>query len=441
MEVESVAVRPGQWTWGRVAVRCFACSCFFPYPALAIGGSNGLQLSQALALAAVPLLCATETGRPLRALLLVLTPIYLSALVNTMRDRIPSVDFLPKESAALTLALIILWPAGWLMRRELLGDVLMAACAAIVVHALIGLYQVRAFAHDDFPLLFLYRNPSFKSMEQWSRIYAVYIKRPCGLFPEPSAMAASLGAWLVLLAGLLIDPCETTTLGWRRGPAAAVALAGGLMLVGLSRSGSTFAILGSIVAVGVAKLWRGPRPLGAGKLVMTSVVLLGSLVVAVLAAARLMDHGLGDRVSSSWGFRGLSIAAGLSSNTDPISLVIGVGPGQSTPIIRQQLAGVSLPPDQDELAIFSLAVCYYMETGLVGALALLAVLAMVVRTIAHSSAVLLGFSALCTWLVGVAATTSYMPLSAIWLFLGAMLRWDRLFPPPAGPVLGAGLRS
>jgi hypothetical protein len=438
MEVEKAAVRPGRWKWSRVAVRCFACSCFFPYPALAIGGSNGLQLSQALALAAVPLLCATETGRPLRALVLVLTPIYLSALVNTMLDRIPSVNFLPKESAALTLALLVLWPAGWLMRRELMGDVLIAACAAIVVHALIGLYQVRSFAHDDFPLLFLYRNPSFKSMEEWSRVYAVYIKRPCGLFPEPSAMAASLGPWLVLVAGLLIDPRGTAILGWRGGPVAAVALAGGLVLVALSRSGSTFAILGSILAVGVAKLANGPRRVGAGTLVMTGLVLVASLVVAVVAAARLTDHGLGDRMSSSWGFRGLSIVAGMTSNTDPVSLGIGVGPGQSTTIIRRQLAGVPLPPDQDELAIFSLAVCYYMEMGLIGALALLVVLAMAARAIARSSAVLLGFSALCTWLVGVGATTSYMPLSAIWLFLGAMLRWDRLFPRPAGFAPEAG---
>jgi hypothetical protein len=147
-----------------------------------------------------------------------------------------------------------------------------------------------------------------------------------------------------------------------------------------------------------------------------------------------MDHGLSDRVSSSWGFRGLSIVAGLTSNTDPISLIIGVGPGQSTPIIRQQLAGVPLPPDQDDLAIFSLAVCYYMETGLVGALALLVVLAMAVQAIVRSSALLLGLAALGTWLVGVGATTSYMPLSAIWLFLGAMLRWDRLFPRPAAPA-------
>ena len=111
-----------------------------------------------------------------------------------------------------------------------------------------------------------------------------------------------------------------------------------------------------------------------------------------------------------------------------------MGPGQSTPIIRRRLAGVPLPEDQDELAIFSLTVCYYMETGLVGSLALLGVLGMALRAIARSSAVRLGLGVLFTWLVGVGVTTSYMPLSAIWLFLGAMLCWDRLFPPASPHV-------
>jgi hypothetical protein len=418
---------PGWSAWGRVATRLFAFSCFFPYPALAIGGNNGLQLSQALALAGVPLLCGLAPGRSLRALLLILTPIYLSALVNAMLERIPATDLLFKESVALTLAVMVLWPADWVMRREVFGEVLAAACAAILVHAMIGLYQVYSFSHDEFPLLFLYRNPSFKSMELWAPIYARYMKRPCGLFPEPSAMGASLGPWLVLLAGLLLDPHRAHALGWRGGKFAAVALGAGFLLVALSRSGSTFAIMGAVLALCVARMPGRLRSSGIKGLLTTGVVLLTVASVVGYATSRL-SSGLEDRLDSSWGLRGMSILAGLTANTDPASLAIGVGPGQSTPLIRRTLAGVPLPPDQDELAIFSLTVCYYMETGLVGCLAMLAVLVMALKAIARSSAVLLGWSALGSWLVGVAATTSYMPLSAIWLFLGAMLSWDRLFP-------------
>jgi hypothetical protein len=97
---------------------------------------------------------------------------------------------------------------------------------------------------------------------------------------------------------------------------------------------------------------------------------------------------------------------------------------------------VPLPDDEGELAIFSLTVCYYMEMGIVGALAMLAVLAMVLRAVVRSSAVLLGLCTLGTWIVGVAATTSYMALSAIWLCLGVLLCWDRLFPAPEDVSLG-----
>jgi hypothetical protein len=428
MQDHAATLTPGRPGWDRAAARLFAFACFFPYPALAIGGSNGLQLSQALALAGAPLLCVRAPGRPFRALLLIVTPIYLSALANAMLDSVPSAEVLPKESASLTLAVLVLWPAEWLMCRDLLREVLAAACAAIIVHALIGLVQVYSFAQGEFPLLFLYRNPSFKSMEEWHHLYATYIKRPCGLFPEPSAMTASLGAWLVLLAGLHLDTHRARVLGWRGGLVSAVGLAGGFLLAALSRSGSTFAIMAAVLAVCVGKRRGGIRSSGLGKLLTTVSVLLAVALVVGYAASRL-SHGFRDRIESSWGLRGISIQAGLTSNTDLASLAIGVGPGQSTPIIRRHLAGVPLPEDQDELAIFSLTVCYYMETGLVGTLALLGVLGMALRAIARSSAVRLGLGALGTWLVGVGATTSYMPLSAIWLFLGAMLCWDRLFPP------------
>jgi hypothetical protein len=419
----------GRKAWDGVAARAFVFSCFFPYPALAIGRSNGLQLSQALALAVAPLLLVLPPGRAFRALLLILTPVYLSALVNSLLDTTPSADILPKESMSLTLALLPLWPAGWVMQRRRFRGVLAAACAAVFIHSLVGFYQAYSFWYDEFPLLFLYQNPSFKSMQEWHRVYALYMKRPCGLFPEPSAMGASLGPWLVLLAGLFIDPDHARAVGWRAGRGAGFALACGFALVALSRSGSTFAIMGSVLGVCLAKMpgWFRP-PLGFRKLLTTVLVFLAGAGVVGYSGYRI-SRGFQDRVESSWGLRGLSIRAGLTANTDPASLAFGAGPGQSTPLIRRELAGVPLPEGQDEPAIFSLTVKYYMETGLVGALALLAVLAMVVHAMARSSAVLLGLGALATWLVGVAATTSYMHLSAIWLFLGAMLNWDELFPP------------
>src|SRR3954467_12333750 len=220
MEATADTSVPVRGDWERVAARFFAASCFFPYPALAIGGNNGLQLSQALAMASVPLLLVRAPGRPFGALLIVLIPIYLSMLVNVMFGDVPSVSVLPKETISLSVAMLVLWPSQWLAERRLFPRVLTAAALAMLVHAAIGLYQVYSFTNEEFPLLFLYKNPSFRSMEAWSPIYARFIKRPCGLFPEPSAMAASLGPWLVLLTGLLLDPAQGRRLGWRPGKAA-----------------------------------------------------------------------------------------------------------------------------------------------------------------------------------------------------------------------------
>jgi hypothetical protein len=95
-----------------------------------------------------------------------------------------------------------------------------------------------------------------------------------------------------------------------------------------------------MLALCVGKMPSWSRRPGVGKLLTMGLLLLAVLFVAGYAATRLLSHGLGDRVASSWGLRGTSIVAGLTSNTDPASLAIGVGPGQSTPIIRQRLAGI-----------------------------------------------------------------------------------------------------
>ena len=215
IDADTRAVPPArrEWSW---AAWLFAFACFFPYPALAIGRTTGLQVSQVAALAAIPFLVARPPGQSFRAILLLLGPVFVSTFLNHMFADVPLPNVLVKESIAMALAVLVIWPADWLADRDLSREVLAAAGAAIVLHSLIGLLQLYSFSKDQFPLLFLYVNPSFNSMQEWAEEYALYIKRPCGLFPEPSAMAASLGPWTVLLAGLLLDPGLRRRLGWRR---------------------------------------------------------------------------------------------------------------------------------------------------------------------------------------------------------------------------------
>jgi hypothetical protein len=423
-------------SWERVAAWGFALSCFFPYPALALGSNTGLQLSQALSLASVPALCGRPPGRSLRVLLSLMSVVSISAFANLVSGEVPSVDVLPKESVALALALLVLWPSEWVSGCGRFGAVLGAAVVALAVHSAIGLIQVVGFAHDEFPLVWLYKNPSFRSIEQWSVVYARYIKRPCGLFPEPSAMGASLGPWLVLLTGLVLDPRLGERVNWRVRGWAALALGSGFALLALSRSGSAFPTMGAVLVVWTATTLRGRGRgpdrgrgghRGLGRFLVPLLILAAVVGVLGYAAYRL-SQGFGERVDSSWGLRALSIQTGLSANTDPFGLVFGVGPGQSTPVLQRHLAWVPLPEDEEELAVFSLVVSFYMENGLLGLLAMLGVLSLTLYAIARSGAVVLGLCALGTWLVGIVLTTSYWPLSAIWLFLAVLLSWDRLFP-------------
>ncbi|WP_406693551.1 hypothetical protein V5E97_21185 [Singulisphaera sp. Ch08] len=436
MDPQTAMTTSSQGSWTRVAVRFLAASCFFPYPALAIGGNNGLQLNQLLALGCVPLLCFRPPGRPFQAYVILLIPIYVSVFLNVMIGESTSLSVLPKEAVSLTLAMLILWPTELIATRAFFSEVLRAATAALLIHSLIGFYQVYSFRNDEFPLLFLYKNPSFRSLEEWSPIYARYIKRPCGLFPEPSAMAASLGPWLAMLTGLILDPIQAKRLGWQGGKAT-VAVACAFVLLALSRSGCTLVIMAAVMVLCVGKFRSQLTSFGIGKLLSMAVVLLGGVGVLGYAISGL-SQGYEERVASSWGIRGKSIAVGLTSNNDMGSLAFGVGPGQSPPIVSRKMSSVPLPEDEGSLAIFSLTVCYYMETGLIGALAMFTVLMMALRAIVRSSAVLLGLCTLGPWLMGVGATTSYMSLSAIWFCLGLMLCWDRLFPPPSGALTSTG---
>ena len=392
IDADTRAVPPArrEWSW---AAWLFAFACFFPYPALAIGGNTGLQVSQAAALAAIPFLVARPPGRSFWAILLLLGSVFVSTFLNHMFADVPLPDVLVKESIGMALAVLVIWPADWLADRDLFREVLAAAGAAIVLHSLIGLLQLYSFSKDQFPLLFLYVNPSFHSMQEWAEEYALYIKRPCGLFPEPSAMAASLGPWTVLLAGLLLDPGLRRRLGWRRAWPVLPPVACGCLMLALSGSGSTFALMAALLVICAGEVWRmvhAPRP---SQLVMVALVLLSVASVLGYAISQLSSDHLTGRIDSSWGLRTASIRMGLTLNSDPLNVAVGVGPGQSSPIIKSHWSGPPIPKTQVDVAIFSVAVRYYAETGLLGAAALLAVLAMAVGAVARSSAVLLGLCA------------------------------------------------
>ncbi len=403
--------------------------CFFPYPALSLGNRTGLQISQMMTLAIAPALLFGAPTRAIYAYIILAAPRLISAFYGVMRPDAPDIDIIPKEAVSSLLAVCPLLASTRLFRTDSFRTLLVGVSVAVIAHSLLGFYQVYAFSHDEYPFLFLYRNPSFKEMVTWAEVYATYVKRPCGLFPEPSALAAAVGPWLVVLAGVLADPiararyCPGKFPRWFYGLAAL----GGFVLLSLSRSGLAPLVLLAVMVAVLAQARALIRALGPKALV-------AGLGVSAFAAAGVLyfvastGENLDARIESSWGIRTLSIVTGLTANTEPLDVMFGVGPGQSTAIVRKILAGVPLSKGQDDMAIWSLTVAYYMESGALAAIAMLVVLAMISRALFFSSARLLGLVALGVWTVGVTLTTSYPHLSSIWLFLGALLEWDRIFP-------------
>jgi hypothetical protein len=405
-----------------------------------VGGNTGLQVGQILALLS-PLAFLVWGWLPKRqtlAILLLILPLLVSTFLVVLLRQALSDEVALKNLIFALAVFVVLLPAGGIVNERLLAPLLSGVASAMILHAGVGAYQAYSFTKDVFPLPSLYKqNPSFSTgIAQDLDAWALYVKRPFGLFPEPSAMAASFGPWLVLFLGLLLYPKlgRWTTRGIRT--LLLLATACGIGLIIMSRSGYMISLLAILLLIGLPALRKvglqlhRPRNL----LALVGLVLLGA-TVAILSFTYLNSR-LDLQENSSWTARLSSLiwALGYLGSNLP-NLFFGVGPGQSYLILQDpNLSGTG--EQSTELAVtavWSVVVSYVQESGLLGALALVLVLIVVLRAILRSSAPLLGSGCLLAWLVGVTLTTSYLPLLPIWIFLGVLLGWDRVFEVQATP--------
>ncbi len=412
----------------------FTLVCFLPNQALPVGGNTGLQVGQIVALLS-PLTVLVWGWLPKRqtlAILLLISPLLLSTFLVVLLRQALSDEVALKNLIIALAVFVVLLPAGGIVNERLLAPLLSGAASAMILHAGVGAYQAYSFTKDVFPLPSLYKqNPSFstgiaRDLDTW----ALYVKRPFGLFPEPSAMSASFGPWIVLFVGLLLYPKLG---GWTTRVMRTLLLlatASGIGLIIMARSGYMTSLLAILLLIGLPALRKvglqlhRPRNL----LALVGLVLLGA-TVAILSFTYLNSR-LDLQENSSWTARLSSIIWALGYlGSNLTNLFFGVGPGQSYLILQDpNLSGTG--EQSSELAVtavWSVVVSYVQESGLLGALALVLVLIMVLRAILRSSAPLLGSGCLLAWLVGVTLTTSYLPLLPIWIFLGVLLGWDRVF--------------
>lgn len=410
-------------TWIAGATAFF---CMLPYPAYAVGGATAVQAGNiCAALACLPLLIGA-LGRPRQVHLyaVLVAPLLVAALAVAVSN---------SDHATLAFKSLAVWAASLLglVVAQLYAPrcavaLLTGIAAATLLHAGVGLWQSYAFSHDHFPLVELYVNPSFLSVQENADTIARWTKRPFGLFPEPSAMSSSLSPWVLIWAGILtgVLRLKQHVTGAHRLLFAAAA-AGGMALIILSRSGQTaVTMLGLLI---IAALWL-LRARATQATLMAVVAASGAVLPAVLwFAARAVADRIGgtNRLgNSSWEERASSIVLGFSiyAAGGLKTLLFGLGPG---------LASLSVWEAARLEAVWSVSLSYLYDTGVVGVLAASWLAAVLLRNwllarfdLAYAG---IGF----VWLVGVTLTTSYEQLLPLWLALGVLTVWPDVFEPAA----------
>lgn len=438
--VSDAGGRPSPWL-----AFAFAFACFFPYPALPIGSATGLQASQMIALAMIPFIVFRRSSRRhVIAFVALGAALCCSAFASLLFGNIVVAGPMVNTMAMIVLAAIVLIPAGFLVTRTNLAPIGIGVSLAILVHFVVGLIQIDAYEDGKFPLLGFYRNPSFLPLEGVAQDYALWIKRPFGLFPEPSAMTSSLGPWVVVFAGVMLNRT------WRAripGPVRVLfvlAIAAGATLVIMARSGYMPLWVLSLVTVVLFASGR-VQSMARKRSPFALVLGIGAFVLLFALAIFVRSQVDSDDVerNESWQARQQSIVIALTApSRDPSRFLFGFGPGQSATYLQSTWTSDLLPTWYESssvepvVAVWSMLGILYMEMGLIAIALFVGLIVGVLRAVMRSSARVLGLSTFGAWLAGVTVTTSYFPLSPIWLCLALLLAWDRVFVPVqvAAPV-------
>lgn len=412
----------------RAALMAFALGflAFMPYPAISVGNRSALAMGNLVTFVACFGALTLSWWRTRGALVypLIILGMGISALRVTLGA---------EGDGDLSLKVVIMWTTSCLtivaaqiyFPRAPLA--LMSGIAAMtVIHVGVGLWQFVAFQSGEFPLLGLYVNPSFLDVQENAVMYARWMRRPFGLFPEPSAMASSLAPWVLLwaayFAGLVRFKREPAT--WQRA-LFATAAAGALALIIVSRSGhAAITLAAAIVFAGIwfVRSRATPRALLA--------VLGGAGIVLPLvlwAGAAALSDRVGESLptmNSSWEERSSSLVTGLRLMTESSvgAALFGLGPGMA-PVRIYEAVKIQ--------AVFSVLLTYLYETGLVGFLILFWIGHQIVSVWKSLRFDVVFAVVAAVWLVGITVTTSYEQLLPIWLTLG----WLTVWPSVCEPVL------
>jgi hypothetical protein len=422
--------RWSRFPWGGPLVTAaFGFLAFLPYPAIPAGSSTGVQFGSLLTLVvALPCLLVPWRGRPYFLAPLLLAPLTISLVKIAVTDG-SQLELGLKSLIAGAIPLITMMATQRLAPRDPL-PLLTGIAAATLLHVVIGAWQAYAFTQGYLPLQFLYVNPSFLSVQDNAATIVQYIRRPFGLFPEPSAMSSSLAPWVVLW---LAEAAGVVRLrqapGRLRRALYVTAAVSALALILLSRSGHAMVLMAALLVIAATWLVRAratPRT-AVALLAAFCVVLPAMFYFGIVAMSDRFDLNFGGRgfarvseVDESWQTRSDSLRVGLNLVLDgsPATWIFGLGPGLTTPGV-QRVAGYE--------AVWSVLLPYVYQTGLIGLAVILWVGVYLIRVWRADGYGVVYPVMLGVWLVGITITTSYGQLLPLTVALGWITTWPSVF--------------
>lgn len=392
---------------------------FLPYPALPIGNTVGLQFSQILT---VPLFVIGFQYIKARHLFIWLLMLFLglaSLLITQLTSSTlnVSVGWLGLLARTIFTSAILTTSIFWPKYKK---NMLLGIAVAIIVHALVGIYQLISFQHNTLPFDWFYKNPSFGSGSLEGVSAAQFGNRPFGLFPEPSAAAASIGPWLIFFAA---SSLKYVRIAWSPIDEYLIwaALIGGSLLILSSLTGAVFYIFPCILFLFARKLFRKQS---VASLLSTFLMVFAFSCLGIYFISELIQHRL-TKFSTldsggSWYSRMDSIKIGLGALiSNPGTFLWGIGSGQGGRMMGQHSSYV---------AIFSLFFGSIVENGFIAIVMWAFIFAYSIRAVLRCQDKITGLLFFVVWFLGIAVSTSYAALLPIWVTLAALVSFDKEDP-------------
>lgn len=422
--IESVKVPANRFT--ALAAFSLGFFCFLPYPAIPAGNNSAIQIGTLVTLAMLPpVFLVSWRKRSFYLFPLLLLPLCTSAIKVAVIQQ-PGLEICLKAVITTAIPCLTLLPVIYYAPRWSL-QIMTGIAAATLLHVLVGCWQEYVFiSGGEFPLLWIYVNPSFLSVADQARDFVLYEQRPFGLFSEPSAMASSLAPWVLIwiaeMCGLIRFATRPSRMQRALFRIAAVA---GLALIISSRSGHAMATLAAVLLFGVVWAFRARATIRNYLATVTvfGVVLPLMVWLTVLALSGRVAEANG--MNQSWQDRSDSLIDGLNLWIENgwRTLLFGIGVGLSAGELANQ-RGLD--------AVWSVLLTYLYETGIIGGLVItwLGVYLARIWKACHFNVV---FAAVAfVWVIGITITTSYGQLLPIWLTLGFLIAWPGVFAGAVG---------